>query len=93
VVLAADHGGLRDAVIDGETGFLLPPGDPGAWARAILDLRAWPASRRAAFVRRSTATVRRQFSWERVARETFAAYPPARTGTAGRSAAPSGGRG
>jgi glycosyltransferase involved in cell wall biosynthesis len=76
LVLAADHGGLRDAVVDGTTGFLLPPGDADAWAGAILDLRAWSAARRAAFLAGSVAAVRRVFTWERVARETFAAYLP-----------------
>ena len=41
VVLAADHGGLRDAVQDGVTGLLLPPGDAEAWADAIVRVRAW----------------------------------------------------
>jgi glycosyltransferase involved in cell wall biosynthesis len=74
VVLAADQGGLRDAVIDGITGFLLPPGDAAAWAAAITALRDWPAEGRAAFLGAATASARHAFGWERVARETLAAY-------------------
>jgi glycosyltransferase involved in cell wall biosynthesis len=37
MVLAADCDGLRDAVIDGVTGRLLPPADAPAWAAAVVD--------------------------------------------------------
>ena len=33
--VAAEHGGTRETVVDGETGWLVPPGDAGALARAI----------------------------------------------------------
>jgi glycosyltransferase involved in cell wall biosynthesis len=34
-VIATDHGGARETVVDGETGWLYPPGDAEALARAI----------------------------------------------------------
>ncbi len=34
-VLAADHGAARATVIDGETGWLVKPGDEAAWAEAM----------------------------------------------------------
>lgn len=34
-VVAANHGGLADQVLDGKTGFLTPPGDVAAMAEAI----------------------------------------------------------
>ena len=37
-VLVSEIGGLQDAVIDGEQGMVLPPGDVAAWARAIRQL-------------------------------------------------------
>ena len=40
-VIAAAHGGTVETVADGETGWLVPPGDAEAWARALalaLDL-------------------------------------------------------
>lgn len=39
-VIAADHGGAHETVIDGETGYLVKPGDPTALADAILRLNA-----------------------------------------------------
>jgi glycosyltransferase involved in cell wall biosynthesis len=42
-VVAADVGGVRDQVVDGETGFLVRPGDGPAVSRALLRLAADPA--------------------------------------------------
>ena len=46
VVLASNTGGLRSAVKDGVTGFLLEPGDAAAWAAKILDISNWNRARR-----------------------------------------------
>jgi len=81
VVLAADHGGLPDAVRDGVTGFLLPPGDAAAWADAVVRIRGWSDARRAGFLRGAQAVVRRDYGWHRVARETLAVYRAAAAGT------------
>lgn len=37
-VLASNQGGLREIVIEGETGHLLPAGDPSAWGQALADM-------------------------------------------------------
>ena len=34
-VIAANHGGARETVVDGETGWLVAPGDAQAWAAAL----------------------------------------------------------
>jgi glycosyltransferase involved in cell wall biosynthesis len=39
-------GGNTDLIEDGRTGRLLPPGDPGAWARAIVELLRSPETAR-----------------------------------------------
>jgi glycosyltransferase involved in cell wall biosynthesis len=44
-VVVADVGSLREPVLDGETGFVVPPEDPRALAEACLRLAADPALR------------------------------------------------
>ena len=41
-VLASRNGGIVEVVLDGVTGFLLPPGDVGAWKEAIAGLQSKP---------------------------------------------------
>jgi glycosyltransferase involved in cell wall biosynthesis len=74
VVLAAASGGLTDAVLDGETGLLIPAGDAQAWARTILKVAGWPQDQRRAFIARAARRAREHYSWDRVARQTLAAY-------------------
>ena len=42
-VVASDVGGLPEIVADGRTGLLVPPGDPEAFAAAIVELAGDPA--------------------------------------------------
>jgi L-malate glycosyltransferase len=44
-VIASRIGGLTDIVVDGETGYLVPPGDPQALRKAIQCLLDNPALR------------------------------------------------
>jgi glycosyltransferase involved in cell wall biosynthesis len=44
-VIAARSGGLADIVVDGETGYLIPPGDPQALREAIQSLLDDPVRR------------------------------------------------
>jgi glycosyltransferase involved in cell wall biosynthesis len=44
-LVATDIPGLREAVVDGETGLLVPPGNPPALAVALQRLIADPALR------------------------------------------------
>jgi glycosyltransferase involved in cell wall biosynthesis len=74
VVLAARTGGLIEAVIEGQTGFLVPPGDPEAWRAIVTDIAGWSDERRSAFTARATARARAHFSWGRVADEVFQVY-------------------
>jgi glycosyltransferase involved in cell wall biosynthesis len=74
VVLAANHSGLRDALIDGKTGFHVPVDDADAWATKIMEIRCWSAEQRLRFIVGASSMARSHYSWERVARETLAAY-------------------
>ena len=74
VPLASACGGLREAVVDEVTGFLLPPGKPEAWVSKIGEISQWSADKRATFIERSVAETAARYSWTRVALETFQAY-------------------
>ncbi|HEY2690338.1 MAG TPA: glycosyltransferase family 4 protein [Streptosporangiaceae bacterium] len=43
-VVAAGLEGIKDAVVNGRTGILLPPGDAAAWVSELSDLLAAPAN-------------------------------------------------
>jgi glycosyltransferase involved in cell wall biosynthesis len=43
-IVATDVGGLQDAVVPGETGWLVPPRDPAAFAVALLEVANDPAA-------------------------------------------------
>lgn len=82
-LVASDIEGLSDAVLDGVTGFHAPPGDAEAWATRLSELLDWSEERRGDFARRCQEALEAHFSWERVARDTLAAYgagtsPPVR---------------
>ncbi len=68
-MIAANSAGIRESVIDGETGFLVPPDDPSAMAaamRGIVESRdlvnvLGAAGRRFA----------QNFTWDRAANDTL----------------------
>lgn len=68
VVVAAELEGLRDAVVPGETGLLLPPGDADAWVAALDELLAAPAEL-AALADRFATVARDVYSRERMGRD------------------------
>ena len=72
-VIASDVGGIKEAINNGETGLLVPPGDTGALASALEWLIADPESRcrLGALGRR---TYERHFTLERMVIQTLAAY-------------------
>jgi glycosyltransferase involved in cell wall biosynthesis len=74
VLCAAKIDGIVDAVRDGETGFLLTPGDAAEWASKISEISEWDGGRRDEFVRRAREVVSSEYSWPRVVRETVALY-------------------
>lgn len=84
-VVASDVGGVHEAVVDGETGFLIPKGDVRGWREALARLASDPALRsrlgaagRARFLAR--------FTNERMVDRTIALYEQARDRRADRLA-------
>jgi glycosyltransferase involved in cell wall biosynthesis len=72
-VIASEAGGNPDLVTSGETGLLVPPLDPLAWARA-LDRVLGDGAFRARLGRAGRELVRRDFTLERTAERTEAVY-------------------
>ncbi|HET9899006.1 MAG TPA: glycosyltransferase [Streptosporangiaceae bacterium] len=72
-VVAPAIGIYRDAVIDGTTGSLVPPGRPDLLGRRLRDLVGSPM-RRAAYGIAAADRAKSRYPWERVAQETVTAY-------------------
>lgn len=72
-VIASDVGGTREALQDGETGYLYSPGDAVELSRLLLGLARDPALA-AEMGCRGLARVQEVFSVERMVRETAALY-------------------
>ncbi|MCD6288880.1 MAG: glycosyltransferase family 4 protein [Anaerolineae bacterium] len=70
-VIASAVGGITDIIQDGETGLLVPPGDPEALAQALARIFHDPKAARS-LAERGWAVNRRRFDWERIA-DTYAA--------------------
>jgi starch synthase len=67
---------VPEIVVDGETGILVPPDDPGALADAV-DALLSDETRRAALGEAGFRRARDEFSVERMAWRTFAVYEEA----------------
>jgi starch synthase len=72
-VVASAVGGIPEVVADGETGLLVPPGDPGALAGALGALITDPA-RAAALGQAGRERAVAEFGWQAVAAQTAALY-------------------
>ena len=73
-VVASDHGGASEIVADRDTGWLVPPGDAKALARALQAALSLGAGERASLARRAIASVAERFSREAMTRRTIAVY-------------------
>lgn len=72
-VVASAVGGYTDAVVDGTTGVLVPPGEPAELARRVRQLLASPLQRQA-FGIAAADRARARYSWDRISAETVHAY-------------------
>lgn len=74
IVIATNHGGARETIIDGETGFLVPPDDAGALARTLEDIMKMSDDARVAIGMRSIEAVARDFTREKFMERTLTVY-------------------
>lgn len=73
-IIAADHGGVRETIIAGETGWLVPPRDAGALAKAIKEALALNEEQRAILAARAMHHVAQYFTREQMADSTLRVY-------------------
>jgi glycosyltransferase involved in cell wall biosynthesis len=73
-VIATDHGGARETVIPGSTGWLVPPGDTAALAAAIDEALTLDPAERYALARRSRAHIAAGFTREAMCARTIEIY-------------------
>jgi len=74
LVLATAHGGACETVKDGETGFLVPPGDAKAMAAKLDEMLEMSEEARAKMRAAAVESVRSNFSTARMCEETLALY-------------------
>lgn len=72
-VIGSAVGGIQYTVVDGVTGYLVPPRDPQALAQKLADLHANP-SLAEAMGRAGRIHVRRSFTWDQVVHELERIY-------------------
>lgn len=88
-VIGADVGGIKSTVVDGETGYLIPPRDPSALSDRLALLRANPSLARSM----GDEGLRRAFqhyTWRLVAHKAARIYATALTNTVSLTSAPKG---
>ncbi len=73
-VVATDHGGARETIVPGMTGWLVPPRDPAALAGAIGKGLSLSANERLLFAERTMAHVADRFTREAMCARTIRVY-------------------
>jgi len=73
-VLVSDHGGARETVVEGETGWRLAVGDAEAWSRGLRAALETGAERRQAMGLAGAARAKKLYSVEAMCAATMAVY-------------------
>jgi glycosyltransferase involved in cell wall biosynthesis len=73
-VIATDHGGAREIVLEDETGWLVPPGDAETLSRAMAVALALSPAERLQLAQRSIAHMRTHFTTQAMTDRTLAVY-------------------
>ncbi len=73
-VIVSNHGGARETVVEGETGWLTPPGDPDALAEAISRVLGLSKGARNKMAEKAIENVRKKFSRQGMCSKTLEIY-------------------
>ncbi len=73
-IVASDHGGARETVIEGETGWLFPPGDVEVLAATLGKVLGMSRETRSALAEKAIANVRENFSKQAMCDKTLNVY-------------------
>lgn len=73
-IIATDHGGAQETIIRNETGWLVPPGDADAMARAIEEALDLTPEQRSILATRSMAHIAEYFTCDKMADQTLNVY-------------------
>lgn len=73
-IIATDHGGARETVLHGETGWLIPHSDPDALANALSYALSLSATERAVLASKAIAHVNQHFTKTIMTDKTIAVY-------------------
>ncbi len=73
-VIATDHGGARETIVPGVTGWLVPPHDPPALAAAIGEALSLQSDERQSLARRAIAHIAAEFTRETMCARTIGVY-------------------
>jgi glycosyltransferase involved in cell wall biosynthesis len=73
-VIATDHGGAREIVERGSTGWLVPPGEPAPLAGALAAALDLDAAARAALAHRARSRIAAEFTTAAMTGRTLAVY-------------------
>ena len=73
-VIVSDHGGARETVVEGETGWRVPPGDIDAWTRAMTTAIMVGGEQRLKMGQTAAIRARRLYSVDAMCEATLAVY-------------------
>lgn len=73
-IIATDHGGARETVLHGETGWLVPPNESEPLAAALKEALSLTPNQRAILATRAMSHIARHFTKEKMADDTLNVY-------------------